>query len=187
MKLLYFIEKVEILNNPQKKKIIGSAKVPFSGIYNTKKFKFVVTQGNNSKLIKEAMRKRSWWVEIPNFNTAFNFKWQPTSHRIKFLDLPKDSNSLQTVNHFEFHKSLSEKSELFENLQQYSEQIKTNVFKIMPLTFFINIDMKKPNAVNSSLIEFLSVFTLFESSRKKFKKIETEKTTITEEDFILNK
>lgn len=96
----------------KKKSTKPSSKIPFAGIYNTKKYKYIVTQGNNSKLIREAMRRRPWWVEIPNFNSVFNFKWQPTSHRMKFRELGKGRGVRQIVNHLEFHKYLSEKSEL---------------------------------------------------------------------------
>ena len=96
----------------KKKSTKPSSKIPFAGIYNNKKYKYIVTQGNNSKLIREAMRRRPWWVEIPNFNSVFNFKWQPTSHRMKFRELGKGRAIKQMVNHLEFHKYLSEKSEL---------------------------------------------------------------------------
>ena len=39
-----------------KKKISKSNKLSFADIYTTKKFKYIVTQGNNSKLIREAMK-----------------------------------------------------------------------------------------------------------------------------------
>jgi hypothetical protein len=68
-------------------------KVSFSDVYNSKKFKFVISPGNNSKLIREAFRQRSWWIEIPNFITSlYNFKWQPTSVGIKFRHFDKTMN-----------------------------------------------------------------------------------------------
>lgn len=82
----------------------NSSKIAFSNIYNNNKFKYIVTQGNNSKLIREAMKTRPWWVEIPNVDSAFNFKWQPVSYRMKFRDLVKKSPIKRIVNHFEFHR-----------------------------------------------------------------------------------
>ena len=60
---------------------------PFWDAYKSNKYKFVITPGNNSKLIREAMKKRWWWIEIPNINSLFNFKWQPFSKGIKFNEL----------------------------------------------------------------------------------------------------
>ena len=110
---------MDTIDKSLKKKAVKTCKVPFAGIYNNKKFKFIVTPGNNSKLIREAMRKRSWWVEVPNYNSVFNFKWQPTSHRMKFREIGRGNMLTQVVNHLEFHKYLSVKSELFDCLQQY--------------------------------------------------------------------
>ena len=55
------------------------------------------------------MKQRPWWVEIPNVDSVFNFKWQPVSHRLKFRELSHKSPGKQIVNHFECHKYLSEK------------------------------------------------------------------------------
>ena len=112
------------------------SKIPFSTIYKSKKYKYIITPGNNSKLIREAMKRRSWWIEIPNFNFLYNFKWQPVSNGIKFSDLDGLS-AKQIVNHFEFHKEISTKSRFFQNMKSYWEGIKYNVFDIMPLTFLL--------------------------------------------------
>lgn len=40
--------------------------------------------GNNGSLIRKAMEKRSWWIEIQAVHSMYNFKWQPTSHGIKW-------------------------------------------------------------------------------------------------------
>ena len=96
-----------------------SVKIAFSNIYNNNKYKYIVTSGNNSKLIREAMSKRNWWVEIPNVDSVFNFKWQPVSYRMKFRELGKKTPYKQIVNHFEFHKCLSEKNELYSCLQSH--------------------------------------------------------------------
>ena len=82
----------------------SSPKIAFSNIYNTNKYKYIVTPGNNSKLIKEAMKRRPWWVEIPNVDSVFNFKWQPVSYRMKFRELSSKSSFKQIVNHFEYHR-----------------------------------------------------------------------------------
>lgn len=148
-----------------------NAKIAFSNIYSNK-LKYIVTSGNNSKLIREAMNTRPWWVEIPNIDSAFNFKWQPVSFRMKFRELNTKSKAhKQIVNHFEYHKYLSEKSELFLSLQNHCEFIKSNVFDMMPLQFFIKIDPNVPNAMNNALATFHSVFNMIEESKQIFENI----------------
>ena len=47
--------------------------------------KFVVLPGNNSKLIKDAMLRRSHkWIETVANDPYYHFKWQPVSYGIKF-------------------------------------------------------------------------------------------------------
>ena len=181
-------DKYKIENDKTKTKKVSKAldKVQFSSIYNNRKFKFIITPGNNSKLIREALKRRSWWVEIPNFNTVFNFKWQPTSYKLKYKDLGKERNLRQMVNHLEYHKSISEKSELFKNLQIYCEQTRSNVFKVTPLTFFVTIDISKPNALNSSLAAFETIFNLFEHTKKYFRDI-NEKYKSSSDYFVSKK
>ena len=40
--------------------------------------------GNNSNIVRKAMEKRSWWIEIQPVHSLFNFKWQPVSSGIRF-------------------------------------------------------------------------------------------------------
>jgi hypothetical protein len=40
------------------------SKIPFENAYVENCYKFIVTNGNNSGLIRKAMEKRSWWIEI---------------------------------------------------------------------------------------------------------------------------
>jgi len=47
--------------------------------------KFVVLPGNNSRLIREAMlRRSSKWIETSAGDPFYHFKWQPVSYGIKF-------------------------------------------------------------------------------------------------------
>jgi hypothetical protein len=43
-----------------------------------------VVPGNNSGLVRKAIERRDWWIEIPALHSMFNFKWQPVSNGIKF-------------------------------------------------------------------------------------------------------
>lgn len=47
-------------------------------------YKFIVVPGNNSGLIRKALERRDWWIEIPPVHSMYNFKWQPVSAGIKF-------------------------------------------------------------------------------------------------------
>ena len=96
-----------------------NSKIPFSNIYNTKKYKYIITSGNNSKIIREAMMRRWWWIEVTKFNSIFNFKWQPFSNGIIFEDFYKEKVIKQAINHLEYHSVLSEKSQLFECFKSY--------------------------------------------------------------------
>ena len=53
-------------------------------------------------------------------------------------------------------------SELYSILQNHCEFIKANVFDIMPLQFYIQIDMNMPNAMNNALAPFYTIFNMLE-------------------------
>lgn len=56
------------------------------------------------------------------------------------------------VNHFEFHHLISEKANLFYNLQKYCENQKENIFDLSPITFFAEvIDCENKQQYNQSL------------------------------------
>lgn len=63
------------------------SKIPFDNAYLEDFYKFIVTSGNNSGLIRKAMQRRNWWIEIQPIHTLFNFKWQPFSYGINFKRL----------------------------------------------------------------------------------------------------
>ena len=46
------------------------------------------------------------------------------------------------VNHFEFHDQISEKDNLFFNMQRLCENAKKNVFELLPITFSVDLDNK---------------------------------------------
>lgn len=71
--------KTEMRKNQKK-----MSKIPFENAYVEDCYKFIVTHGNNSGLIRKAMQRRSWWIEIQPVHTLFNFKWQPCSNGINY-------------------------------------------------------------------------------------------------------
>lgn len=60
------------------------SKIPFANAYVEDCYKFIVVPGNNSGLIRKALERRDWWIEIPPVHSMYNFKWQPVSYGIKF-------------------------------------------------------------------------------------------------------
>lgn len=71
-------------NRKQQKR---QSKIPFENAYIEDCYKYIVTYGNNSNLIRQAMQRRSWWIEIQPVHSMFNFKWQPFSAGINFKTL----------------------------------------------------------------------------------------------------
>jgi hypothetical protein len=65
----------------QNSQIDDTNAIPTSANY----LKFVVLPGNNSRLIREALMRRSHrWVETVAADTTYHFKWQPVSYGIRF-------------------------------------------------------------------------------------------------------
>jgi|JI9StandDraft_1071089.scaffolds.fasta_scaffold135404_2 hypothetical protein len=61
-----------ILNSVVKKE---KSKIPFSNAYIEDCYKFIIVSGNNSGLIRRAMERRDWWIEIPAVHSMYNFRW----------------------------------------------------------------------------------------------------------------
>lgn len=61
-----------------------TSKIPFANAYVEDCYKFIVVPGNNSGLVRKAIERREWWIEIPPVHSMYNFKWQPVSYGIKF-------------------------------------------------------------------------------------------------------
>jgi hypothetical protein len=56
--------------------------------------RFVVTPGNNSRLIRIAMeRRKDFWLETTPNDPHFHFRWQPVSYGIKFESVGKEIGS----------------------------------------------------------------------------------------------
>lgn len=119
------------------------------------KFKFLVHPGNNSKLVKSIIEQKPAWVEgnFSNSNEA-QFIWQPTSKNIKFIRLAPYLPR-QVINHFEGHSEISNKSNLFNNLNAYCKENSLNALDFIPATFCVDL---KSNRVNSQIGLFVGFF-----------------------------
>jgi hypothetical protein len=42
----------------------NKSKIPFENAYVDDCYKFIIMSGNNSQIIRKALEKRSWWIEI---------------------------------------------------------------------------------------------------------------------------
>ena len=136
------------------------------------KFYYLIRPENGGNLIKKCFNIRTNWYEIPfdkkkmatlqhqhqQIKTSslemhkskeelsmhsFNFRWQETIRNIDFSNLSRLPSHLQMVNHFEFHNSISNKTNLFINLLRYAEWNDINIFKYIPMTIIFNYDDPK--------------------------------------------
>ena len=141
----------------------------------THKLRYSILTGNNSRLIRLAMEKRTaFWQETTKDDPHFHFKWQPVSHGLKFdilgKDIPPEIHMCQKqlVNHFESHSCLSTKSQLYINMSFYSsEKLNENVFDYLPLQFFVECDISKQKQYSKSMVQFMNAFYTLDDIKKR--------------------
>ena len=106
------------------------------------KLRYLIFKGNNSELVKQAMKRREKWSEgYYSITSTVNFIWQPTSYGVKF-DRLKGFLPVQVINHFEYHCELSNKINLFNNLVKHCSDKEISIQSLVPLT--VVIEMKTP-------------------------------------------
>ena len=107
--------------------------------HETKFFYYVLKPGNGSALVKNSLKHRVNWREAQmNVTSLYNFKWQAFTMCIDYNRLSSVESIPQMVNHFEYHSSISNKSNMFLNLFQYCESNNINIWKFVPLTIFLS-------------------------------------------------
>ena len=93
---------------------------------------YVILPGNNSDLIRRCMQQRLNWKECANKETnLFNLKWKESSKGVDFSVLTKNNANRQLVNHFEYHREVSNKLNLYINLMKYCEVSDLLLIKII--------------------------------------------------------
>ena len=108
-------------------------------VHEQKCFYYVLKPGNGATLVKNSMKHRTNWKEAQmNVTSLYNFKWQPSTLCIDYKNLSAVESIPQIVNHFEFHTSISNKSNMFLNLFEYCESHNINIWKFVPFTIFIS-------------------------------------------------
>ena len=99
------------------------------------RLKYLIFKGNNSEVIRDALKTREQWTEGHySITCTVNFIWHPLSTGIKF-DRLKSFLPVQLVNHFEFHSELSNKISLYRNLSKYCKKNSIDLKLIVPSTF----------------------------------------------------
>ena len=105
--------------------------------------KFLIFQGNNSKVLKNLFLDGGEWVEGDySYMHETQFIWQPVLKNINFKKL----GALQfppLINHFENHFEISDKFNLFTNLSTYCKKHNLNISSFVPTTFLVNLKSNK--------------------------------------------
>lgn len=145
----------------------------------------MIFSGNNSQLVKKIIERRSWWIEQPAINNMYslvaNFRWQPFSNGFRFESLNGNNTTRQMFNHVEFHEELSKKANLYQNMLQFSELTKENVFNILPITFTFEIHSDKILAALPRLLQ--SFIIIFNTLKEESKKLDLYKNVLENQTF----
>ena len=90
-------------------------------------------------------------------NPLPNFIWSHSSTRLDFSEFSKyrPAHIKKMTNHFEFHKELSNKMNLFLNMMIYCESFNLDLFSMLPLTFPIRYESQ--NYINE-IASFINIF-----------------------------
>ena len=152
------IEQNNLHNNLKKEKNIDDE---------TKYYYRIIHEGNSSEIIEECLKRRGHWKlftneEIHNIpinnekasevhhidnhkeNNYPNFIWSHCSSRLDFKEFirGKPGSPKRMTNHFEFHKEITNKLNLFLNMMIFCEKFKYDLFSILPMTFPIKYESK---------------------------------------------
>lgn len=131
---------------------------------------YFIIPGNNSSLIKRCLANRHNWIEGSSLTTN-NLLWAPISTKVPFFNYSQFNLSVQTVNHFEYHNQLTNKSNLFYNLLVYCEKKNIDVFSFIPFTILIQYDHR------NFLKQFRSFTILYSNITDYIKKNKKKKYT----------
>ena len=97
-----------------------------------------ILYGNNGKLVEKVLKTRKNWEKIDSQNAqCANLIWTPLSCQINY-SLHSNMENSQFVNHFEFHRELTNKANTFINLFRYCEFNDIDLFSFFPLTIILS-------------------------------------------------
>ena len=124
------------------------------------RYKFIVCPGNNSNIVRRCIQLREdRWEETTASDKLFNFKWQPFSRGIQF-EIINQFGTKQLINHLSNHALLTTKHQLFENLTVLCESKKLNVFKILPITFTLQMENINCSAEFEKFLTFFNYLNI---------------------------
>ena len=91
-------------------------------------YRYWVLPGNNSGLIRQALRRRPWWGKAVTKDgdpkaepEQYNLRWRSITGKIDYAGLNKDPRVKQMVNHLPRHNCLVTKSGLCKNMVAFYE------------------------------------------------------------------
>ena len=97
--------------------------------------------GNNGKLVEKVLKTRNNWEKIDTQSPqCANLIWTPLSCQINYSSHSNNENT-QFVNHFEFHRELTNKASTFINLFRYCEFNDIDLFSFYPLTIILTSNL----------------------------------------------
>ena len=100
-----------------------------------------ILYGNNGKLVEKVLKTRNNWEKIDTQNPqCANLIWTPLSCQINYT-MHSTSENTQFVNHFEFHRELTNKANTFINLFRYCEFNDIDLFSFYPLTIILTSNL----------------------------------------------
>ena len=116
---------------------------------------------NNGKTVKDVLKRRSWW-NIQDDATNVNFIWTPLIKKriINFIQNAKEDDFI-AYNKLEDNYQLTNKKNLFLNMNKYYKSLGQDPFENIPLTFLITDD---PN--DTSFETFKVLFSRIKSKKK---------------------
>jgi len=136
-------------------------------VHEQKCFYYVLKPGNGATLVKNSLKHRTNWKEAQmNVTSLYNFKWQPSTMCIDYKNLSAVESIPQIVNHFEFHTSVSNKSNMFLNLFEYCESHNINIWKFVPFTIFISPNNDNENSFDELYDNISNYIINFQDMKK---------------------
>lgn len=75
------------------------------------------------------------------------------------------------MNHFEYHHLLTEKYNLLHVMHRHCEQMKENVFDLMPVTFYVEITDLSQQSYAEAMKQFTLFYQSLESNKDNLKEL----------------
>lgn len=95
-----------------------------------------------------------------------NFKWTPVSVKSEFQSKAGPSDKY-LYNHYENHREITRKNDLFSNLTSFCNSNSENVFDLVPMTFHIFVSAGRAGEnMEVALKKFDAIFAGLEVSRQ---------------------